>query len=135
MEILHLVLKHKWFDMIKSGEKKQEYRDITDYWKARLVESDDLKQQFKAKDFDVVRFQRGYTKDPETIAFRCEGIHIGAGSVEWGAIQYKHYFVINLGEKVELCEMCKSDFVHKTIPFRLQHVCHLCYDVHYLEKN
>ena len=26
MKTLHLVLKHKWYDMIESGEKKEEYR-------------------------------------------------------------------------------------------------------------
>ena len=28
MKTLHLVLKHKWYDMIESGEKKEEYREI-----------------------------------------------------------------------------------------------------------
>lgn len=26
MKTLNLVLKHKWYDMIESGEKKEEYR-------------------------------------------------------------------------------------------------------------
>ena len=28
-KILHLTLKKKWFDMIASGEKKEEYREMT----------------------------------------------------------------------------------------------------------
>lgn len=36
MKILHLTLTKKWFDMILSGEKKEEYREITKYWKVRL---------------------------------------------------------------------------------------------------
>ena len=28
---LHLVLKRKWWDMIASGEKKEEYRDANHY--------------------------------------------------------------------------------------------------------
>lgn len=28
MKTLHLVLKKRWFDMILSGEKKEEYREI-----------------------------------------------------------------------------------------------------------
>lgn len=28
MEVLNLTLHRKWFDMIASGEKKEEYRDI-----------------------------------------------------------------------------------------------------------
>jgi hypothetical protein len=34
---LHLNLKRKWFDMIKSGEKKEEYRDITPYWCSKFL--------------------------------------------------------------------------------------------------
>ena len=28
MKTLHLVLKSKWYDMIASGEKKEEYREL-----------------------------------------------------------------------------------------------------------
>lgn len=34
---LHLNLKKKWFDMIYSGEKKEEYRDTSPYWAVRLI--------------------------------------------------------------------------------------------------
>ena len=33
-----LTLKKQWFDMIASGEKKEEYREIKDYWWMRLVQ-------------------------------------------------------------------------------------------------
>lgn len=36
MKILDLVLKHKWYDMIASGEKREEYRALTPYWFTRL---------------------------------------------------------------------------------------------------
>lgn len=36
MKILHLTLKKKWFDMILSGEKKEEYRDTKEFWLRRL---------------------------------------------------------------------------------------------------
>ena len=32
MKTLHLVLKHKWYDMIARGEKKEEYRSISSFW-------------------------------------------------------------------------------------------------------
>lgn len=35
---LHLPLKRKWFDLIKSGEKTEEYRLVNDYWRKRLVD-------------------------------------------------------------------------------------------------
>ena len=34
--MLTLPIKKKWFDMIKSGEKKEEYREITPYYNSRL---------------------------------------------------------------------------------------------------
>ena len=36
MKTLTLSLKKKWFDMIMSGEKKEEYRDIKPHYIARL---------------------------------------------------------------------------------------------------
>ena len=34
---LHLVLKRKWWDMIASGEKIEEYREVCHYWATRLL--------------------------------------------------------------------------------------------------
>ena len=35
-KMLVLPMKKKWFDMILSGEKKQEYREIKPYWRTRV---------------------------------------------------------------------------------------------------
>jgi ASC-1-like (ASCH) protein len=50
--ILHLTLKKKWFDLIASGKKKEEYRDIKPYWQKRLN-----------KDYDIIHFRNGYNKN------------------------------------------------------------------------
>lgn len=34
--MLTLPIKKKWFDMILSGEKKEEYREINDYYRVRF---------------------------------------------------------------------------------------------------
>jgi hypothetical protein len=34
---IHLPINRKWFDMILSGEKKEEYREIKPYWWTRLL--------------------------------------------------------------------------------------------------
>lgn len=39
MSILHLHVKKKYFDQIKSGTKNNEYRRVTEYWNKRLVEA------------------------------------------------------------------------------------------------
>ena len=60
-EVLHLVLKHKYYDMIAKGEKKIEYRSY--YWKERV------------KNKKIVVFHRGYTN--QTITFKIEKIVYG----------------------------------------------------------
>ena len=42
MKILKLTLKKKWFDMILSGEKKEEYREIKDFFVSRFIQQDKL---------------------------------------------------------------------------------------------
>lgn len=95
--VLHLRLKKKWFDMIASGEKKEEYRDLTEYWQVRLVDHI-YDQLYDFKKFDEVYFKNGYLKDSPFLKVKCKGIRIGEGKPEWGAEPGKKYFVIELGE-------------------------------------
>lgn len=91
METLKLVLKRKWFDMIASGEKKEEYRDLTKYWTKRIL-----------KDYPwlMVTFYLGYAKDRPSMTFTIASITVGEGKPEWGAESWKRYFVIKLGERI-----------------------------------
>lgn len=90
MKILHLTLKKKWFDMIASGEKTEEYRDIKPYWNSRLN-----------KDYDAVCFKNGYGKNVPKMTFRVALIRQGLGVVHWGAIEAMRYHIIMLGEAIE----------------------------------
>lgn len=87
---LHLVLKAKWYDMIVSGKKKEEYRAITPYWTKRIWEK-------HPRILDVI-FHRGYTN--ETVCFSVDRIVRGIGLPEWGAEARKVYYVIQLGEQL-----------------------------------
>lgn len=100
MKILHLVLKYKWFDMIKSGEKKEEYRDPTKYWAKRLESNREDLFFYSFKHYDAIRFQRGYTS-PEMMLVECKEICFGKGQEKWGAEPNKKYYVIKLGEILE----------------------------------
>lgn len=77
---IHLVLKHKWFDMINRGEKKEEYRDITKRYEKIL------------KDATHVVFHKGYTN--VTCERRIVRIVKGCGNEEWGAEPEKEYFIL-----------------------------------------
>ena len=85
---LHLTLKKQWFDMIASGVKKEEYREIKPYWNKRLD-----------KEFEFVQFRNGYSKDAPTIKLRCRGIKIDLGWPGWGAPSEPVYCIL-LGDIV-----------------------------------
>lgn len=68
-KILHLTLKKKWFDLILSGEKKFEYREIKPYWEKRLFNpaSSLIKNHSGLRHYDFIRFRNGYRKDSPTM--------------------------------------------------------------------
>ena len=109
MKILDLPLKKEWFDMIKNGNKREEYREIKPYWITRLFDIDKKTKQneqviieeiknnnIQPKDFTHVKFRKGYTND--YIIFRIENITIGYGNKEWGAPTNKEVFIIKLSQ-------------------------------------
>ncbi len=76
MKTLVLLIKKKWFDMIKSGEKKEEYVRNTAYWEKRLF---DYKYDRK---IDCIEFRNGYGKNVPKITV--ELIDIRLGYPYWG---------------------------------------------------
>ena len=97
MKILHLTLKKKWYDMIASGQKTCEYREIKPYWKKRLFESNGQMLRF-----DKIIFRNGYRKDSRVIAFKHHGTWSGRGILTWGAPFGVSVYGIELGERVEV---------------------------------
>ena len=107
---LHLTLKKKWFDMILSGEKKEEYRAVKDYWMKRLAGVKGCgtsynftilcNRQNKCKEYDYIFFKNGYAKDAPSMLIECKGIEVAQGKKKWGAPDHR-VFVIKLGEIIE----------------------------------
>jgi len=64
LKILHLTLHKKWFDLIAAGIKKEEYREIKDYWKKRLED----------QEYDEIHFRNGYAKNAPFIKVEFKGI-------------------------------------------------------------
>ncbi len=119
MKKLTLVLIRKWFDMILSGEKKEEYRDISEHYVSLFFdwrESDYTLNQFTQKLIreeddtplwaylklfhDNVIFAHAYSKDRDKFEIEWDSIHIGEGRKEWGAEAGVKYFVLTLGDKL-----------------------------------
>lgn len=126
-KILHLSLKKEWFQLIESGIKIEEYRELKEYWLNRLLKNPkpedkgfwanilrkskkaynkfpfltlkkQLIEQFGVKPYTHVCFRYGYTQ--KTITFKIKEITIGIGNKEWGAPD-EDVFIIKLGEKYE----------------------------------
>ena len=126
MEVLNLTLKKKWFDMIASGEKTEEYREVKDYWARRMVfffeemewdvleemvsdmrkpyrrhnGPEDLLQYFgvKFRKFDAICFRNGYGATVPQVTVECNGVSLSKGKPEWGAEPGKFYFTLRLGK-------------------------------------
>lgn len=97
--ILHLNLKGKWFDMIEGGYKKEEYRDINDYWN-RIIKSYTvkIKGSFYYPDEFIICFSNGYRKNRRQFYIECTGLAVGYGYPNWGAIDFKKYYILKLGK-------------------------------------
>lgn len=96
--ILHLTLKKQWYDMIESGVKTEEYREIKRYWQTRIQING--YHRFEFKKFDIITFKNGYQKDARTMSFKFEGIEIGKGVGIWGAEPNEKYFKIKIGQRI-----------------------------------
>lgn len=91
--ILRLTLKRRWFDMIASGEKEEEYREHGK-WIASRVNAN--------KTYDVVEFSNGYGPDVPRCVVEYLGYDWAEGNPKWGAIPGKHYVVIHLGKVLSI---------------------------------
>ena len=99
---LYLVLQKKWFDQILSGEKKEEYRDFTEYYVSRLGVLDKDGELIDTKKFDAVRFQLGYRKNAPQIVLECKDVLIEVDEDNSDEITDENSnFVIILGEILE----------------------------------
>jgi hypothetical protein len=88
--MLTLPIKKKWFDMILSGEKPEEYRDYTPYYISRFM-------KYLGKSVRI-KFRNGYRSDSPAIE-RMVIPRIGTGRTEWGAEAGKRCFVLEIQSK------------------------------------
>lgn len=56
-ELINATLRFKWFDLIRRGSKKIEYRVASPYWDSRLI----------GHDIKFIRFSKGYSKTTMTV--------------------------------------------------------------------
>lgn len=120
-DVLTLALNKPWFEMIKSGVKTEEYREIKKSYIGRFFDMDAMLKAFTEaggpndrelafanavdcgtwvnflKKFTKLVLTCGYpskTDRSRRLEFDGPHIDIGCGKPEWGAVPDKKYFVI-----------------------------------------
>ncbi|ADZ31647.1 hypothetical protein PaVLD_ORF140L [Planktothrix phage PaV-LD] len=94
MTILTLPIKKRWFDLIASGEKKEEYREIKPYYQTRFD-----------KPLTHIRFTNGYGNSVPSVTVELLGISKGIPKIEWsegeGTVENKDVFILTLGKIIK----------------------------------
>lgn len=108
--MLILPIKKQWFDMILSGRKKEEYREIKPYYNSRFAKALGISQdvifyewwnnKIEIDTNILIRFRNGYSAQSPSFIAKCE-ISIGIGKEEWGAEPGKEYCTLKIHEIVE----------------------------------
>lgn len=96
--MLILLIKKKWFDMILSGEKKEEYREIKPYYSTRFINIWGHLAYGEVK--HLVCFRNGYSYASPNFNAWCS-LRIGYGKSEWGAESNKKYYVLTIHEIIK----------------------------------
>ena len=99
--MLVLPIKRKWFHMILSGEKKEEYRKTSAYWMARFHRHFPMFPHSCIPTGGVaewVEFRNGYRTDSPRFCALCELVDVRDGKQEWGAESGKKYYVLKIIE-------------------------------------
>ena len=99
--MLVLPIKKKWFDMIKSGEKKEEYREIKPYYNNRFYKTIYKDGKIIIQTPQIIILRNGYRYDSPQIMCRIE-ITDGYGKKEWGAEKNKKYHILKILEILEV---------------------------------
>ncbi|MDE3276651.1 MAG: hypothetical protein PUJ80_11595 [Verrucomicrobiota bacterium] len=97
--LLNLTIKRRWFDMIASGEKREEYRKLDNMQVAKAY----ARSYCEPKVDGVIVLRNGYRMDCQALAVRVLSISLCMMSLpehpEWGEPDYPHY-AISFGEIV-----------------------------------
>lgn len=110
--MLVLPIKKKWFDMIKAGEKLEEYREIKPYYDRRLLnyfEHTDYGSFVVINPYNEkqIILRNGYNKESPSLLCLCT-LDMGTGKPEWGAEENKKYYILRIKEAKEITKKTKE---------------------------
>ena len=96
--IMNLTIKRRWFDMIASGEKREEYRELDNMQVAKAV----ARTYLEPKVDGVMVLRNGYRMDSQALAVRVLSIDLCMMNLpehpEWGEPTDRAHFAIMLGD-------------------------------------
>ena len=98
--MLILPIKGKWFNMILSGNKKEEYREIKPYYTTRFRKIFEMYPNSNIPtglDRQLIGFRNGYGNNRPQFIAECS-LDIKTGKEEWGAEPGKEYYVLHIQE-------------------------------------
>lgn len=101
---LQLVLTREWFEAIRDGDKREEYRTISEYWWKRIFntpwrETNRFDGMYKER-FPFVRFRLGYAKDAPTMVWQVGFCGLYEPNPEWCPPGTPKSIVIQLNKRV-----------------------------------
>ena len=120
--MLILTIKRKWMEKIRSGEKREEYRDISPYYTSRFKafnpycyhNNEVAEKVFREAtaqgiriEFSNVVLRAGYSLFSPAIMVSGR-ITVGTGRPEWGAIPGKEYYILHIDKMEDLLTDAKS---------------------------
>lgn len=90
---INLIIQRKWFDEIRQGTKKKEFRDITERLASKICDFDHAGNLTGFKPIKQIVFLNGYRKDRAEMTVECVGVDFHPEN-DW--------FVFFLGEVVSV---------------------------------
>lgn len=120
--MLILPIKRKWLEMIRSGEKREEYRAISPYYTSRFKafipyfyhNNEVAEKAFRKATAERIRIgfrdvvlQAGYSHLAPAIMISGK-ITVGPGCIEWGAVKGEEYYILHIEKMEDLVTDAKS---------------------------
>lgn len=106
--MLTLPIKKKWYDMILSGEKKEEYRDISPYYAKRF---ENLFGRIPSDQPKKIRFRNGYSNSSSSLIAECT-VSTGYGRTDWGAERTRQYYRLHIEKIIPDIEKATTNEIH-----------------------
>lgn len=98
--MLILPIKSKWFNMILSGDKQEEYREIKPYYTTRFKKIFEMYPNSNIPtglDKQLIGFRNGYGSSRPQFTAVCS-LDIKTGKEEWGAEPGTEYYTLHIHE-------------------------------------